>query len=67
MVVIALLLIAFQFTGGHVAAAGGNISISDATLTEANSGTTNITFTISISAADPVNATTVTYTTLFRS
>jgi hypothetical protein len=63
-ILIALLLLAAQFAGGSAAAAGGpNISISDVTLTEANSGTTSFNFTISLDVADPVNATTVTYTT----
>jgi Calx-beta domain len=61
-IMIALLLIAAQFSGGRAAAAGGTISITDVTHIEGNTGTTAFVFTISLSVADLAD-TTVTYTT----
>src|SRR5690349_18718830 len=59
-----VLLVAMLLAGGRAAAAGGpNISINDVSLTEGNSNTSNLTFTISLDAPDPVNATTVSYST----
>jgi large repetitive protein len=58
------LVIAGLFAGGRaMAAVGPNISINDVALTEGNSGTSNLNFTISLDIADPVNPTTITYAT----
>src|SRR5437763_452028 len=61
VILFALMLIAFQFSGGRAAAAGG-ISISDVTHVEGNTGTTAFVFTISLDSAVLVD-TTVSYTT----
>src|SRR3954447_19805856 len=64
VILLVLLLSAAQFADGHAAAAPGdpNMSINDVILTEANSGTTNLTFTVSLDRP-AVAATTVNYAT----